>query len=157
MSIVRMFINLRVCLSVCLTLCLTSNASLTSLEDCKNVNSFYVFFLSAMVSCYITLWANPADGKFMILPFILPSKKVLTFHANCLFRRHFARNVITYFLGKIRIQLNVDCWIFTQHASMKICLFWNYLPCRDMRWTGSPLWDKDFFMIFWLVCGMKYK
>ena len=119
-----------------------------------------LFFFSACnvtVLCYTTLWANPADGKFMILSFILPRKKVLTFHANCLFRRQFARNVITYFLGKIKIQLNVDCWIFTKHASMKFCLFWNYLPCRDMRWTGSSLWDKDFLWFFWLVCGMKYK
>ena len=44
---------------------------------------------------------------------IFPRKLALKFHANCLLRRQFARNVKAYFLGKIREIFGIVIhWIF---------------------------------------------
>ena len=51
---------------------------------------------------FTTLWANSADDNLLIYIYFLffPTKQDLTFHANCLHLRQFARNVITCFAGK---------------------------------------------------------
>ena len=102
----------------------------------------------------ISLWANSADDKMTIhVFFYFPRKQALAFHANCFPWRKFARNVKSYFLGKIRTRGPRSLtWL-----PEKFQVSWPFSSKEEVQYRFSrwrPCWISNHknFSYFWSTC-----
>ena len=110
------------------------------------LSTLRVDYNGTLILFFTTVRAKPADDRLLIYFLFFTKKQHLTFRANCHLRRHFARNVRCYFLGKSISKLIADMFLIFKKKKHCYMYFMQIVSQGDNlhEMSNAIFWGKIF-------------